>query len=263
MPENNSNEAIVAIFASIALFVCVAIALVAFVLFFQRKKGQQTQQILDIEKETKRQLVESKLEVEEQTRLYIARELHDNIGTLSSLIKINLGLIASSADGEKRQGFLTESQELIRVLISEVKQLSVSLNSDRLTAIPFSLALTEEIARVQRLELFHIDLSVTGDEYAIEPEKQLIIYRVCQELLHNIIKHAKASNVLIAVVFEPGRIDINITDDGAGFDTSGTGGPKGSGLINIHNRIKLIGGSLYLNSAPQKGTQCAIQIPAR
>ena len=90
MPDNSANpeEISVAILASMGLFICIAVVLIFFVMYFQRKKYEHKEELLSTQEKNKRQLMQSKLEVAEQTRLYIAQELHDNISTLSSILKI-------------------------------------------------------------------------------------------------------------------------------------------------------------------------------
>lgn len=262
----NSNEAMGAIVGTIVLFVFVPAVLVALVLFFQKKKYRQKQQLLRIEQESQQQAIQARLEVEEQTRLYIIRELHDNISTAASLVKINLGLLSATEDTRKKAQYLTESQTLIKNLITDIKQLSVSLDPGRISSIPFSRALKDEVDRIRKLGLFDIQYSVSGEEWPVPPDSQIIIYRVCQEWLHNIIKYANASEVEILVSFMPDQLDLHITDNGSGFDINtgrpDNGGIDGSGIINLHKRIKIIGGNIYLDSTPGRGTRCYLQIPS-
>lgn len=251
---SGENQEILFVFIAATLVFFILVAIIIAVVFLQSRKMNK----LYKEKE---QLLQSQLEVAENIRKQVARELHDNIGTLSSLIKINLDLIGTTPEALKKQEFINESKSLIRTLITDVKHLSLNLNSDRITAIPFSKALEEEIMRVKKLQLFQIALSITGEEQVMEADRQLILYRLCQELLHNIVKHSRASNASFSVVFEKEMLSISVEDDGIGFDVGNQLSLQGSGLINLQMRTKLIGGSLYLDSTPGKGTRCSIQIP--
>lgn len=261
----NSQEVFVTIIACIGLFLCIAVVLVSFILHFQRKKYVHNKELVSIAEASKRQLVQSKLEVAEETRLYIARELHDNIGTLSSLIKINLNLLSEEKDETKKTAFLAESKELAKTLITEVKQLSVSLNTERLVRMSFSQLLNLEVERIRKLNLFIVEYGCSGEEWSITPDSQLILYRVCQEILHNIIKHADPFKVCINLNFERSLLTLRISDDGNGFlmETEQTGKQvsSGSGLLNIYARIHLIGGKLLLDSSPGKGTKYYIELP--
>ena len=264
--QENSQEVFIAILASIGLFICIAMVMIYFIVHFQKKKFEHKEQMISIGEENKRQLVQSRLEVEEQTKLYIARELHDNIGTLSSLIKMNLNLLSSSTGEEERKSeLLAESKELIKTLITDVKQLSLSLNTDRITKMSISKAIQMETTRLQKLNLFIVEYSCEGDEWPIAGDKQIVLYRICQELLHNIIKHAKPFKVSVSLKFDKALLHITITDDGAGFiihhPSISINELDGSGLVNIYNRIGLLGGKLILDSSPGKGTKCYIEVP--
>ena len=265
MPSDYTQEISIAIIASIALFVCIAVVLTAFILRFQKNKYLHKEELHSVEEENKRQLVQSKLEVEEQTRLYIARELHDNIGTLSSLLKINLNLIADMANENKRTEIINESKDLVKTLITDVKQLSLSLNTDRISKMSLSQTIKLETERIKKLNLFLIDFKVEGDEWPIPSDKQIILYRICQELFHNTIKYAKAFKLIIFLYFEKDKLSISIEDDGIGFSqdarSHSTEVLNGSGLINVVNRTKLIGGNIFIDSSPGKGTKCYIEVP--
>ena len=267
MPDNseNSREISIAILSSMGLFICIALVLILFIIYFQRKKYEHREALVSAEERNKRQLMQSKLEVAEQTRLYIAQELHDNIATLSSLLKININLASSEADEQKRLDFLNQSKELAKTLTTEIKQLSVALNTDRIVQMGLGQSVSLEIERIRKLNLFQLIYTIRGEEWLIPADRQIIIFRICQELLHNILKHAHPQKVTIELTFSPSLLTIDIQDDGRGFNmASGQDAPAGtdgSGLINLPNRVKLIGGTLYLNSAPGQGTRSTIQIP--
>lgn len=126
----------------------------------------------------------------------------------------------------------------------------------------FVNAIGAEVERIQKLQLFSIDFSVTGEEKDLGEDRQLILYRICQELLHNVVKHAQPRSVKLLLEFEEQQLNIRLADDGVGFNPGEAASKAGaSGMTNLNNRARLIGGSLYLNSALGKGTDCFIQIP--
>lgn len=260
------NEELQIVFIITTLVFVVFVGLiVCIILLHSRKVNRLFKEQLSLKMQYEQGILQSRLEVSEQVRVEVARELHDNISTLSSLIKINLNLINPNDSSEKNEKYIHESRELIKVLITEVKQLSVSLNSDRINALGLSQSLKNEIVRLEKLNLFSIIYQVNGEEWIISPDRQIIIFRVCQELLHNILKHAYPKNVSVRLDFANEKLEINMQDDGKGFDMSlqnrEVSGTDGSGLINLPNRIKLIGGTIYWDSAPGKGTRSIVQIP--
>lgn len=264
MPTENKEQLFVYIIMTLVFLLFAA--LVVLIVLLQSKKVKKMFEAQTLRQlEFEQQLLQSQLEVSEQVRLQVAQDLHDNIGTLSSLIKINLGLIETSPSEQQRAGFLTESQNLIKTLIGDVKQLTIGLHAERITAVPFSQALIFEADRIRKLNAFLVNVSITGDEYELPSDKQIIIFRICQELLHNIIKHAKPFKVDIVASFLPGKLAISIEDDGVGFDLAEKKTrditPGGSGLLNLYHRAKLVGGILNLESSAQKGTRCSLELP--
>jgi signal transduction histidine kinase len=260
-----NQEVVVTIIACIGLFVLLCAAIIRFPFLYEKKKKRHERELEEMQKKYEQETLRSQLEAQEQTRIYIARELHDNIGTLSSLVKINLNLIDTTDSEEKKKEWIEESKEIVKKLITEVKQLSLDLNTDRLQTVGLVQMLQQDVQRMQRLNLFLIKMSTEGEERKLSPDQQIILYRICQELMHNIIKHSGAKNVSVSVVYEPARLYITISDDGVGFDIKATGNRKkekqGSGLTNLRNRIQLIGGKLVMKSFPGSGVICYIDVP--
>jgi signal transduction histidine kinase len=264
MPVAN-QEVLITIIASVFLFILLCGMILRFLFLYQKKKFRHAEQLVEMEKKYQEETLRSQLEVQEQTRIYIGRELHDNIGTLSSLIKMNLNLAETADSEEKKKEWIEESKEIVKKLITEVKQLSRELNTDRIADMVFLNMLSQDIERIRKLNLFAINFSTEGEEWPIPPDRKIILYRVCQELLHNIIKHAKPATVNFSVEFDKERLRLTIKDDGVGFNTAAVSGDgkdgPGSGLINLRNRATLIGGNLFIDSSPGNGTKCYIEVP--
>jgi|GEM_PF-793209 len=210
------------------------------------------------------QMLQSQLEVEEQTRRNIALDLHDNLGALSSLIKINLGLFSQETSQQRKEEIIDESRNLTRQLTTEIKELAIRLNTDRINQLLFSEIMQIEIERLRKLGLFKVSLEVMGEEYALDTRKQIMVYRICQEVLHNALKYAKAESIEVKITFNARTLLINIHDDGIGFDPIKNKTNEklgGSGINNLKNRVSLLNGVLELKSSPGNGTQYNITIP--
>lgn len=260
-----SEEVLITIIAAISLFILFSGVVIRFLFLYQKKKFIHEEQLIEMEKKYREETLRSQLEVQEQTRIYIGRELHDNIGTLSSLIKINLNLADTTDSEEKKKEWMAESKEMVKTLITEVKQLSLDLNTDRLADGSLVSILQQDIRRLAKMNLFLIAFSVDGEEWSLPSDKKIILYRVCQELLHNIIKHARPANVTVDIKYTKEKVELDITDDGVGFDILTVSADRkegpGSGLINMRNRIELIGGKIRIDSSPGNGAKCYIQVP--
>lgn len=257
------TDQIILIVTGITLFfLLVAGLLLWYISIYNNKKKQHIQEKFRMQKQFENTLLQSQLEVQEQTRQYIAEELHDNAGALSSLIKINLSLIEQAASDEKRTALITDTKALVKTLILDLKQLAIGLNTSVIKNQGFVNAISAEVERIQKLQLFPLHFSVTGEEKELGEDRQLILYRICQELLHNIVKHAQPATAKLSLEFGEQQLSIRLSDDGIGFvPEEALRKPGASGMTNLNNRARLIGGSLYLNSTPGKGTFCSIQIP--
>ena len=264
MPDQN-NALFFALLVGVLVFLVLA-GFITLLIFLQRQKLRK----MEAEKELlqaqfEQQRLQSQLEVEEYTRKHIARELHDNIGALSSLIKINLGLTISEGTPDRRNALLEESASLVRTLMMEIKQLAVSLNSDRLNDFSFLEMMKMEVARLQKIGLFReVTLLTNGEERALHPQKKIILYRICQEILHNILKHAKADGIGISINYSNNEIELKIEDNGVGFvpeEIDLTNSLNGSGLKNIKDRVGWLQGHLQLQSSPGSGTRYGIVLP--
>lgn len=263
--QTDPQEIVIAVLASMGVFILIAAILVVIVVNSQRRKFRHKEELISEQENSKRQLVQARLEVEEQTRLYIARELHDNIGALSSFIKMNLNLLAEEDIPPGKAELLNDAKETIKTLIFEIKQLSLSLNTDRLTKMSLSQLLQIETDRISRSGIFSAEVITEGEDHPLAADTQIILFRVCQELLNNIIKHAGPSHINVTLRFQPDRLQISISDNGSGFEidrqTKNASSVDGSGLVNIYNRIALAGGKIFIESAIGTGTKCYIDVP--
>lgn len=239
--------------------------LIFFVLYYQRKRFRHKQEMLQLKESFSQNLLQSKLEIQEQTLNHISRELHDNISPLISIIQLNLGAPAL----KKNQGIQPEIAELkvnANQLMAELKSLSVTLNTDHIMHIGFADALWFELDRLERTKIFKTVRTVTGEKFRLRPEHEIILFRMCQELLNNIVKHAHAKNISVELNYLPGQYELIISDDGVGFNPDGldTEDPakNSTGLRNIQSRAGLINAKLSISSAPGKGTTTRITISA-
>jgi signal transduction histidine kinase len=237
--------------------------LVFFLLYYQRKRFRHQNELLELKEAFNQNLMQSKLEIQEQTLNHISRELHDNISPLISIIQLNLGASILRKTPEI-QPEISELKVNANQLMAELKSLSVTLNTDHIMHIGFSEALWFELDRLERTKIFKTIRTVTGEKFRLRAEHEIILFRMCQEILNNIVKHAQAKTITVELDYLPGAYRLTITDDGTGFDPStveGSAGSKNStGLRNIQNRARLINAAVLINSSPGKGTQTNITI---
>lgn len=263
MSTQNQQILYAFIIAALVLFILATIIILV-VRKHSQKVDLMNREAEALRTEYEKGLLRSKLEVEEQTRKNIAQELHDNIGSLSSLIKINLNLFSVEKNEARKDSLLADTQQLIRQLIAEVKQLSVRMNTERLNQLSFIEMLQFDIAHLRKLDFFTVTFNVQGEEIRLPPDQTIILYRICQEIIHNCLKHARPSAMLIDVCYSTSSLVVRIQDDGIGFQRPASPSSEngdGSGLINMESRVKILNGSLKLFSQPGQGTRCEIFLP--
>jgi len=201
-------------------------------------------------------LLTTKVEIQEQTFENISREIHDNIGQKLSLIKLNLNTLSSNQRG-KDLDKINLSANLISTVINDLRDISKSLGSDSILANGLVKAIETELGQLSNSGKYEIVLDVHGEQIFLERKKELILYRIVQEALNNIMKHADASSISIDIYFEEKILLIKIQDDGTGF-ISGQN-PNGAGLKNMQKRVGLIDGEVEIITNP--GTLVNIKIP--
>jgi signal transduction histidine kinase len=246
-----------------AILVAFGGLLVFFLFQYQRKRYDHTREMLELREAFNKSLLQSKLEIQEQTLGHIARELHDNISPLISIIQINLG----TPKLKKITDIQVEISDLkanAGQLMTELKSLSITLNTDYIMSCGFADALWQELDRLERTRQYKTIRTETGEKFRLRPEHEIMLFRMCQEILNNIIKHANAKTITVQIDYNPGKFQVNITDDGIGFDpgyTQSHSAEKAStGLLNIQSRAKLINAQFTINSKLQKGTIATITI---
>lgn len=160
---------------------------------------------------------------------------------------------------------ILETKSLAKQLMAELKALSASLNSDYIMKIGFAQALRSELSRLSGKKKFEVIFTETGKEYSLIAEHEIILFRLCQETLNNILQYAKAKTIKASLVYLPEMFTLSIADDGIGFDIDNVAKQnmmkESTGLINIKKRAKLINAEVNIQSIIGEGTSVTVQIP--
>jgi signal transduction histidine kinase len=266
MPEGSPTHivALTIIITTLLLFIFGAL-IVRYIFIYQAKKRKHIKEIVNIEQAFAKTLLQSKLEIQEQTVDHIGKELHANIGHLASLININLATIIPQSTDDLKESLL-ETKLLTKQLLFELKHLSAVLNTDHIAKIGFKKSLEQELARVCKSAKIDSQIDVIGYEVNLSPEKEIILFRLCQEVLNNTLKHAEAKGIQVTLSYQKDFFEVRITDDGVGFDpllskeiiTEN----KSTGIQNMKKRASLIGADFTIDSSTKsKGTKITITIP--
>lgn len=205
-----------------------------------------------------RQMTEAMMLGQEKQKEEIGKELHDNITQVMASVKL---YIETAIDNPNlRDEMLARSKKNIVYAIDEIRKLSHSLVPPSLGDHGLFDALRELIAELNQTGFFAVKLvSEDFDESLIDADKKLMLYRIIQEQINNIMKYAKASKVAIGLTTSPSELRLSISDNGVGFDTAKKA--KGIGLKNIDSRVAYYSGRVVLTSSPGKGTSLEVFLP--
>ena len=217
-------------------------------------------QLQEAQLKQQRAITEATIKGQENEREQLGIELHDNITQILATSKLYLDY--AFAGPEIKREIILQSKDLIVLATQELRKLSHSLLPPSLEEFGLTQALNELLNGISQTGLFVIEGNWTGfDERSLAKDQKLTTYRIIQEQLNNIVKHAKAKNVniLFGNCQESDSIRLSIVDDGKGFDT--TTKRTGVGLRNITSRAELIGGTVTVISSPGNGCELTVTFP--
>lgn len=220
-----------------------------------------------LEKELAKQVVaqqrlmaEVAIQAQERERKFLGQELHDNINQILTGSKIFLRIAANSADESKKTEFLNKGFEQINEAVAEIRSLSKSLVAPTLGELGLRPALEELIDDINKSMDMHITFDASNfDDPDMQDAMALMFYRIAQEQINNIRKHAFASKVHVLLNTDAEHYFFSISDDGVGFDT--TKRSNGLGLLSIKSRVDFYSGIMNITAAPGKGCTISVKVP--
>jgi PAS domain S-box-containing protein len=223
----------------------------------ERKKLEQ--QLLEEGINNQKKFIKATIEGQEKERKEIGKELHDNIGQHLTTTKLYLDLAREHADEETIE-LVTLATKGIADVINEVRKLSRSLTPPTLGDLGLVESVKDICDSLKVTQVFAIRFYHNNFEEKLLPENlKLMLFRIVQEQLNNIIRHAEASVILIRLITGEGQLMLVISDNGKGFDPSIN--KKGLGIKNIINRAELFNGKVEVNTAPEEGCTMIITVP--
>jgi two-component system, NarL family, sensor kinase len=237
------------IFAIIGLIGLCFIMVFLFIIF-QKKKNVLLMKQIKLQQQFEQEIAESQVETKEQTLRNISWELHDNIGQLLTLAKIQLQKISGHSENIK------ELNDNLSNILSEVRGLSKAINPDFISTIKLEDALKLEIDRLNRLNYVKSSIKIEGKPFEIDSKVEIIIFRIFQEFFSNTIKHSKASKLHLQICFDNPNMTIFAQDNGKGFDTTSVS--NGIGLLNMKKRANLINAEVTIESLLKFGTKITV-----
>lgn len=249
------------------VFIFIFIVLIILLLYGYKQRVKSMKQrdelhALALEKEkqnSKISTLTALLEGQEQERGRLARDLHDGLGGLLSGTKLQLSSLNAHPSGNIEEG-ISKSINQIDGAVEELRRVAHNLMPDLLIKYGLEAAIQEFASRMSSNTL---DIHTEFINYSnpLSEEKQLIIYRIIQELVNNAIKHADTSEIIIQISEEENVLNLTVEDNGKGFDPSQLDVRKTAGFHNIESRVQFLKGTMNIRSELNIGTSIELQIP--
>ena len=227
-----------------------------------KKKAKHAKELSELKHTYEQTLLNSQLEIQEQTLRHISEEIHDNIGQVLSLAKLQLNTLPAPPKTKNLEG-INHTKVLLSQALADLRDLSKSFNTDRVNELGLEENIRHELEMLQKTRQYQTQLRINGKFYKIPIQTQTILFRMVQEAINNIIKHARATEVEIIMDYEPMRFCLFICDNGVGIHQDRTPSTKnGIGLKNMQNRSGVIGASFEIYAKENGGTMVKICLPA-
>jgi two-component system, NarL family, sensor kinase len=261
MAESQATQIYLIIAIAIVTMLLMSGAIIIFVVFYQKRMIREQLKRQAMQHEFQQRMLQAELESQETERRRLAADLHDSIGGMLSTIRVGMATIARQLADPRS---MDQTKQMLDDTISSVRKISRDLMPSTLEKFGLIHAVTELCERFQNTSKIRIDFSVKGVFDDLDKSRQLMIFRIVQELLNNAIKHAQATRINVELSAAT-LISIVVEDDGVGFDAEAikndAQGGRGLGLFNIENRARLLGGKVDYIKPGKSGSKTVLTIP--
>ena len=261
--SSDAAEITALLYAGVGTLLLLALALVAFVLTYQKKMVRQQLAMHDLQVKYQRDLLGASLRAEERERARIGGELHDGVGSALSAAKLLLGqLVGIAAPGGKEQRVLTTVEDVLTTSLQDIRTISRNLHP----AVLMRVGLAEALLNLGQLYETAVPGGVVVEAElatALPYDQELAIYRIVQELITNALRHAQPQHVRVRLSQTGPLLRLQVSDDGRGFAYVARAPAIGSGLglKNLEARILLLNATLHIDTAPGQGTRVTVEMP--
>jgi signal transduction histidine kinase len=237
--------------------------IIVFIFQYHKRKLQYENEKALINEQHLQDLLNTKLEIQQQTMQDIGREIHDNVGQHLTLASIYTHQLAYENQLQPQNERLSEIGKIIDESLADLRSLSKNLTNQTAEITDLIVLIQHECNRVNDLNLYKINFSFDRESYKISTTAKNFILRIIQEFLQNSLKHANCKNVILKLAHSADGLSIHIRDDGKGFSLDAYAAHKsnGIGIANMKNRAELIGAVFSFTSIPGMGTMLDLQIP--
>ena len=251
-----ATEVRILIIASILLLGFFGVFIIAMFLVFKKKQLEHQQKLRAIEQAS----VTAQMEIQEKIMADTSRDLHDNVGQLLALVNLNMRTLSPPEREEDKQK-LEQSKKIMTDVIESVRNISKNMNGDKILEAGLINAFKTELRIIEISGNYETEFTSNTNEVDVADNIAIIIFRIVQETLHNIIKHAEANLIKMNVDKTPDMLTIYISDNGKGFNYTGLKPEeRGQGIKNIEKRALLINAVFVIKSKLNEGTTITLSL---
>jgi signal transduction histidine kinase len=257
------NEANIIILGTFAMLLPTS-AIILFVILYYRRQRLQRERAERVEEAHRQQMLQASVDSQESVRRQIGGDLHDEIGTLLSATRMSLTQILKfSDDSVKRERLILETQKQLNDALNNVRRISKDLMPSTLDEFGLIAALKDFTKKISEHTGVLVCFSHGELKEIFDKKVELMLYRSSQELVNNALKHAQASVINVTLSKTEGRLLLNVSDNGIGFDLEEVNQPdRGIGIKNIESRISVIkGGQIKFDVEKGRGASFEISVP--
>lgn len=225
-------------------------------------KKELEKKLLKQEVDKQKVIAQAVVNAQEKERAEIGKELHDNVNQILSTAKLYLEL--AQTDDESRLDLINRSTNNISVAINEIRTISRSLVPPSIGDLGLIDSVQDLVENIKATRRLHVEFYYSGTiDNVLDEKRKLMLFRIIQEQVNNVLKHAAAKNLVIELIAdsEGHAVDLTISDDGKGFELDKVRSKKGVGLSNIASRAQLFNGSVHIVTSPGEGCKLKINVP--
>ncbi len=230
-----------------------------FFVTYQKRLLKKELEINKIKSDQQEEILRNTILAQEKERKRIAQDLHDEVGAMLSVVKLNVSRFERKSENDSAKELANETKTYLENVITQVRRISRALMPPSLEKLGLDFAVEEFVNWANKSGQIEVEYWKSGQPLRFNSKKELAVFRVVQELVNNAIKHAEASKILIKARFTPVSIAISVTDDGVGFEMDKMT-KTGLGLKNLESRAQIMGARIKINSSPGKGTSAILLI---
>jgi signal transduction histidine kinase len=244
------------------LIALLAVSLVVVLIITHKRQLKSRLEKQKMQLKFEEELLHTRIEVQEQALLNFSREIHDSIGQDLSLLRIQLDMLQPYLKDQQGQALLQDYQVALKNTIKNLRLISHSLNTNLILQKGLEEALGTEVARIRNFTPLVCSLAIEGEHMDLSREKELLVFRIFQESLQNITKHAEATEIAVSLQYQPEALLVSIRDNGKGFSTVDAHSSNHQlGLANMRHRTSLLQGTIHFQSALNGGTNVQLTVP--